>query len=84
MMLVCENTTIPVPEVYAWCTSDQNPTGYGPVIVMEYIEHTKCLEHVVRDCLDAAVSNGATKSPPDQKLLKAPPDGEYHASALYH
>lgn len=71
MMLIRENTTIPVPEVYAWCTSDENPTGYGPIIVMEYIEHTQCLEHVVRDCLDAAGSNGATKSPPDQKLLKA-------------
>lgn len=70
MMLIRDKTTIPVPEVYFWCTSDQNPTGYGPVIVMEYIKHTKCLEQVIRDRLDAT-SNTSAKSAPDQKLLKA-------------
>lgn len=72
MRLIRQNTTIPVPEVYGWCMSANNPTGYGPLIVMEYIEHTKCLEHVIRDQLDVAGSNSSPrKDLPDSTLLKA-------------
>lgn len=71
MMLIRDNTTIPVPEVYSWCTSADNPTGYGPLIVMEYVEHTRCLEHVIRDQLDAAGSSGTKKSMAEKALLKA-------------
>lgn len=72
MTLVREHTTIPVPEIYAWCVSANNPTGYGPLIVMEYIEHTKFLEHVIRDQLDAAgTSSSPKKDPLDSTLLKA-------------
>lgn len=68
MMLVRDNTTIPVPEVYHWGTSSENPTGYGPFIIMEYIEHSKSLEHVIRDTANSLSNNG---SKDDMTLLKA-------------
>lgn len=71
MMLIRDNTTIPVPEVYAWCTSADNSTGYGPLIVMEYIEHGQSLEKIIRDQIKAAGSSRPKKSLTDNKLLKA-------------
>ncbi|KAJ0116685.1 phosphotransferase [Diaporthe amygdali] len=71
MRLVRENTTIPVPEIYAWGTSADNPTGYGPFIVMEYIKHTKYLEHVIKDRMESVGSNDPKKGMPDKTLLKA-------------
>ncbi|KAG8158152.1 hypothetical protein KVR01_011913 [Diaporthe batatas] len=70
MMLIREKTTIPVPKVYFWCTSSHNPTGYGPIIVMEYIKHTNYLEKVISDGLDTERRTGA-KGAPNEKLLKA-------------
>lgn len=71
MRLIRNNTTIPVPEVYGWGTAAENPTGYGPFIVMEYIEHTKCLEHIITDEIDSAKGNGRQKDPCNKKLIKA-------------
>ncbi|POS70216.1 phosphotransferase [Diaporthe helianthi] len=71
MRLVRNNTTIPVPEVYGWGTTAENPTGYGPFIIMEYIEHAKCLEHVITDEMESLKSNGFKKDGSDKKLLKA-------------
>lgn len=71
MRLIRSNTTIPVPEVYGWDTAAENPTGYGPFIVMEYIEHTKCLEHVIRDPTGSVESSGLKKTHSDKTLLKA-------------
>ncbi|KAL1864619.1 hypothetical protein Daus18300_007636 [Diaporthe australafricana] len=71
MRLIRNNTTIPVPEVYGWGTSAGNPTGYGPFIVMEYIEHTRSLQDVIRDRIDSVGSTGLKKGVPDKKLLKA-------------
>lgn len=71
MMLIRDNTTIPVPEVYAWCTSADNPTGYGPLIVMEYIEHTQSLEKLIKNQMKAAGSSSPKKGLTDSKLLKA-------------
>lgn len=71
MRLIRNNTTIPVPEIYGWGTTAENPTGYGPFIVMEYIEHTKCLEHVITDEIDRFKGKSPQKDPSDKKLLKA-------------
>lgn len=70
MRLIRNNTTIPVPEIYGWGTAAENPTGYGPFIVMEYIEHTKSLEHVFTDGMESVKSNGFKKDGSDKKLLK--------------
>ncbi|OTA78187.1 hypothetical protein M434DRAFT_38540 [Hypoxylon sp. CO27-5] len=39
MRYVAANTTIPVPHVYHYGTEAQNPTGLGPFIIMDYIDH---------------------------------------------
>ncbi|KAH6636409.1 kinase-like domain-containing protein, partial [Chaetomium tenue] len=42
-------TSIPVPHVYHWGTAAENPLGLGPFIIMDYINHDKNLEDVLRD-----------------------------------
>lgn len=69
MRLIRENTTIPVPEIYHWGTSSENPSGYGPFIIMEYIEHSRSLEQVIRNPADR--NNGLRKELPEKTLLKA-------------
>lgn len=69
MRLIREHTTIPVPEVYHWGTSSENPTGYGPFIIMEYIEHHRLLEHVISD--EGDPNNGLRRDLSDETLLKA-------------
>jgi hypothetical protein len=72
MMLIRNNTIIPVPEVYGWATSADSPTGYGPLIIMEHIKHTHFLEHVIREHLDLGGSGmKKTVSLSEKKLLKA-------------
>ncbi|RMZ74901.1 hypothetical protein DV738_g5683, partial [Chaetothyriales sp. CBS 135597] len=34
-----QHTSIPAPEVLHWGTSEENPLGLGPFMIMEYIEH---------------------------------------------
>ncbi|OTA92545.1 hypothetical protein M434DRAFT_74395 [Hypoxylon sp. CO27-5] len=46
---IAENTTIPVPRVYYCGTAAENPTGLGPFIIMEYIEHDKVITQVLKD-----------------------------------
>ncbi|KAI7781453.1 phosphotransferase [Diaporthe eres] len=70
LMLIRDNTTIPVPEVYAWCISADSPTGYGPLIVMEYIEHAQSLENIIRDQIKTAGSSSPKKDLTDSTLLK--------------
>ncbi|KAH8659539.1 kinase-like domain-containing protein [Ilyonectria robusta] len=45
MRYVAANTTIPVPEIYYWGTAEENPLGWGPLIIMEYVEHERTLSH---------------------------------------
>lgn len=71
MRLIRNNTTIPVPEVYGWGTTAENPTGYGPFIIMEYIEHTQSLEHVIMNQMDSLGSSGSKKGVENKTLLKA-------------
>lgn len=49
MRYIAANTTIPVPEIYGWGTADENPTGLGPFMVMEYIEHERTLSEALKD-----------------------------------
>ena len=49
MRYVAANTTIPVPHVYHHGTSADNPTGLGPFIIMDYIEH---YQNMSRELLD--------------------------------
>lgn len=47
------------------------PTGYGPLIVMEYIEHAQSLKKIIRDQIEAAGSSSPKKGLTGSKLLKA-------------
>ena len=38
LLLIRENTSIPVPKIYAWGHADENPLGLGPFILMEYMD----------------------------------------------
>ncbi|KAI0837383.1 kinase-like domain-containing protein [Hypoxylon sp. FL0890] len=49
MRYIAANTTIPVPRVYYCGTAAENPTGLGPFIVMEYIDHDKVMTQVFKD-----------------------------------
>ncbi|KAK8863110.1 phosphotransferase family protein [Apiospora arundinis] len=39
MRYVAANTTIPIPHIYHYGTAAENPTGLGPFIIMDYIDH---------------------------------------------
>lgn len=67
MKLIREQTTIPVPEVYGWGTTAENPSMHGPFIVMEYIHHTSMLEHVIKEQMKSTDSD----DPQNKVLLKA-------------
>ncbi|GFG05129.1 hypothetical protein IFM61392_03672 [Aspergillus lentulus] len=44
--LIRENTSIPVPEIYAWGFSEENPLGLGPFMLMSFIDGV-CLKDVL-------------------------------------
>jgi hypothetical protein len=49
MRYIAEKTTIPVPKIYGWGTAEENPTGLGPFMIMEYIEHERTLSEALKD-----------------------------------
>ncbi|KAI1158415.1 hypothetical protein F5B18DRAFT_667941 [Nemania serpens] len=49
MRYVAAHTTITVPKVYHFGTADENPTGLGPFIIMEYIEHERTMLEAMMD-----------------------------------
>ncbi|KAI1410869.1 phosphotransferase family protein [Hypoxylon sp. FL1857] len=49
MRYVAAHTTIPVPHVYHYGMAAENPTGLGPFIIMDYIEHH---QNMSRELLD--------------------------------
>lgn len=55
MRLVAEKTTIPVPKIYHCGTGRENPTGLGPFIIMDYIQH----ERTMADLLQAGAAVGS-------------------------
>lgn len=69
MKLIREKTTIPVPKIYYWCTSSESPPDFGPLIIMEYIEHTKSLEQVLVNKVDG--NRGLREDLSDETLLRA-------------
>ncbi|KAM0280710.1 hypothetical protein ACHAQH_003880 [Verticillium albo-atrum] len=49
MRYVAANTTIPVPHVYHYGSADENPTGLGAFIIMDYVDHHQTLSHALND-----------------------------------
>ncbi|KAH7308663.1 phosphotransferase family protein [Stachybotrys elegans] len=49
MRYVAEHTSIPVPRVYCHGTAKDNPTGLGPFIIMDYIEHHQNMSRALLD-----------------------------------
>lgn len=49
MRHIAAQTTIPVPHVYHYGTAAENPTGLGPFIIMDYIEHHQNMSRALRD-----------------------------------
>lgn len=49
MRYVAANTTIPVPRIYHYGSAAENPTGLGPFIIMDYIEHHQNMSRALQD-----------------------------------
>lgn len=49
MRYVAANTTIPVPRIHHYGTAAENPTGLGPFIIMDYIEHHQNMSRALLD-----------------------------------
>ncbi|KAL1871110.1 hypothetical protein Daus18300_004855 [Diaporthe australafricana] len=47
MKMIEERTIIPVPHIYHWDYAADNPTGLGPFIIMDYIEHERDLTDLI-------------------------------------
>ncbi|KAL1865594.1 hypothetical protein VTK73DRAFT_5133 [Phialemonium thermophilum] len=49
MRYVAANTNIPVPRIHHYGTAAENPTGLGPFIIMDYIEHHQNMSRALLD-----------------------------------
>ncbi|RYC62342.1 hypothetical protein CHU98_g3871 [Xylaria longipes] len=49
MRYVAANTTIPVPKIYHHGTAAENPSGTGPFIIMDYIDHQMDMSDLLND-----------------------------------
>ncbi|KAI0887393.1 phosphotransferase family protein [Annulohypoxylon maeteangense] len=49
MRYIATHTTIPIPHVYHYGTAAENPTGIGPFIIMDYIDHNQSMCYEVLD-----------------------------------
>jgi hypothetical protein len=49
MPYIAANTSIPIPKIYGWGTAEENPTGLGPFMIIEYIEHSRTLSEAMND-----------------------------------
>ncbi|CAG9972395.1 unnamed protein product, partial [Clonostachys byssicola] len=49
MRFIATNTSIPVPKIYFAGTADENPTGLGPFIIMEYVQHKCTMSEALKD-----------------------------------
>lgn len=70
---VAANTTIPVPKIYHYGTAEDNPTGLGPFIIMEYVDHAMTLSHALNNPLNE----------PDERHSLDPHIGEEKLEFLY-
>src|SRR5688572_23250300 len=73
MRHVAAHTTIPVPRVYHCGSAAENPTGLGPFIIMDYVEHH---HNMSRELLDSTW-------PPDQRPMLDPNITEEKLEKLY-
>ncbi|KAH7176323.1 phosphotransferase family protein [Dactylonectria macrodidyma] len=55
MKHIAAHTSIPVPHIYHYGTGAENPTGLGPFIIMDYIEHHQTMNEAL---VDPALSPG--------------------------
>jgi hypothetical protein len=49
MRYVAQKTTIPIPHVYYCGMADENPTGLGPFIIMDYAENEEVFSSTLKD-----------------------------------
>lgn len=49
MRYIAERTTIPVAKVYHYGTAAESPTGLGPFIIMDYIDHERTMSEALND-----------------------------------
>lgn len=49
MRYIAAHTAIPVPHVYHYATGAENPTGLGPFIIMDYIQHHQNMSRALLD-----------------------------------
>ncbi|KAM7187783.1 hypothetical protein V8F20_010840 [Naviculisporaceae sp. PSN 640] len=73
MQYVAANTSIPVPYVYCHGNSVNNPTGLGPFIIMDYVDHST---NMSRELLDAS-------RPVDSRPVLDPRISEAKLEVLY-
>ncbi|KAI0457333.1 phosphotransferase family protein [Xylaria acuta] len=46
---IAASITIPMPKIYHFGTAAENPTGLGPFIIMDYIEHERTMSEALKD-----------------------------------
>ncbi|TRX91444.1 hypothetical protein FHL15_007668 [Xylaria flabelliformis] len=49
MRCIAAKTTIPVPKIYHFGTAAENPTGLGPFIIMDYVDHEMTMSEALKD-----------------------------------
>lgn len=73
MRYVTANTTVPVPRIYHYGTAAENPTGLGPFIIMDYIEHHQNMSRALLD----------PQRPIDERPVLDPGIGQEKLELLY-
>ena len=73
MKYVAANTTIPIPRIHHYGTAADNPTGLGPFIIMDYIEHHQNMSRTLLD----------PKRPIDERPVLDPNIAEEKLEFLY-
>ncbi|KAI1822490.1 phosphotransferase family protein [Xylaria intraflava] len=68
MRCIAAKTTIPVPKIYHFGTAAENPTGLGPFIIMEYIEHERTMFEAMADPADQNYRRALDPDISEQKL----------------
>lgn len=74
MKLIEARTTIPVPHIYHWGYAADNPSGLGPFIIMDYIEHEKDMVEILKhedQAFEYIMEHGIGPHVSESTLLKA-------------
>lgn len=73
MKMIEARTTIPVPHIYHWGYAADNPTGLGPFIIMDYVEHQKAVTDLLKPASEPSWNinrHGIGPDTPEETLLK--------------